>query len=202
MQPENTSRRSATSQSRRDQIVDAALELIATDGYEACTFQRIGERAGLSSTRLISYHFSGKDDLIGAVLAVVFETIGSFTSKRVVDHDRADEALADYLRTAVALNDTHRAEMRCLTQVVLHHRHRDDEIYGPANEHSAVGRVESILLEGQSAGLFGRFDAWIMATTIQRSVDGIAFMLQTKPDLDLDHYADELVTTFERATRA
>jgi hypothetical protein len=33
-------------------------------------------------------------------------------------------------------------------------------------------------------------------------VDGVPFLLQMRPGLDLDHYADELVDLFDRATRA
>ncbi len=37
---------------------------------------------------------------------------------------------------------------------------------------------------------------------MQRSLDGIAFLLSARPDLDLAHYASELVETFGRATAA
>jgi hypothetical protein len=33
-------------------------------------------------------------------------------------------------------------------------------------------------------------------------VDGLPFLLETRPDLDLGAYADELVETFDIATRA
>lgn len=196
-------RRSPTNRDRREQIVDTAIELLAYGGYPACTFKAIAGRAELSSTRLISYHFAGKDDLVSAVLSHVLETVGTFTAKRTTDHADARAALAGYLRTAVALNDTHRAEMRALTEIVLHHRHPDgDGSYSPDDEESAVGRVEQILREGQQTGLFRDFDPWVMATTVQRSVDGIAFLVQVRPGLDLDHYGEELVTTFDLATRA
>jgi hypothetical protein len=40
-----------------------------------------------------------------------------------------------------------------------------------------------------------------MATTIQRAVDALPFLLQTRSDLDLDAYGEELVTLFDLATR-
>ena len=39
--------------------MQAAIETIAQAGYRDATFARIAERAGLSSTGLISYHFAG-----------------------------------------------------------------------------------------------------------------------------------------------
>ena len=40
-----------------------------------------------------------------------------------------------------------------------------------------------------------------MAAVIQRAIDGVPFLLETHPGLDLGAYAAELVTTFELATR-
>ena len=49
--------------------------------------------------------------------------------------------------------------------------------------------------------MFGIFDPWVLAVTVQRSLDGIAFLLEARPDLNLAHYGDELVALFDRATR-
>ncbi len=46
-------------------------EVIAELGYPKASYARIAERAGLSSTGLISYHFADKSDLIGEVAASV-----------------------------------------------------------------------------------------------------------------------------------
>jgi len=42
----------------------------------------------------------------------------------------------------------------------------------------------------------------VMAAAIQRSIDGLPFLLQTRPELDLDLVADELAALFDHATRA
>ena len=60
--------RSATSAARRAQILDATIEVIAAEGFAGASFKRIDEHAGLSSTRLISYHFAGKDELMAALV--------------------------------------------------------------------------------------------------------------------------------------
>src|SRR5882757_8394362 len=60
--------RTFTENARRAQIVRAAIETIGELGYRATALARIAERAGLSSTGMISYHFRGKDDLMHAVM--------------------------------------------------------------------------------------------------------------------------------------
>jgi len=72
-----------TATARRSQIVAATIEVIADLGYGQTSFARIAERAGLSSTRLISYHFAGKDELIAAVAADVLASIGRYMAQRV-----------------------------------------------------------------------------------------------------------------------
>jgi AcrR family transcriptional regulator len=194
--------RSVTNQARRAQIVRVAMELIAEEGYRAATLQAVAKRAGIPSTRTISYHFAGKDDLIAAVSAEIFRTIGEFVGRQAAAPDDPRAALAAYIRSAVALNATHRVEMRALMSIVLDHRPAGERPYGGKQENTAVGRVEDILERGRQARVFrDDFDPWVMAVTVQRSLDSIAFLLEQRPDLDLTHYADELVDTFDRATR-
>lgn len=203
VQVHDDEQRSVTNRARREQIVQAAMDLIAEQGCRAATLQAVAQRAGIRSTRTISYHFAGKDDLIAAVSAEVFRIIGGFVSERATSSGAPDDALAAYIRSAVALHETHRVPMRALTNIVLEHRPDTDERpYGAKQENSAVTRVQDILERGQQTGVFRAFDPWVMAMTVQRSLDGIAFVLQERPGLDLAHYADELVDTFDRATRA
>jgi hypothetical protein len=73
--------------------------------------------------------------------------------------------------------------------------------YGVADEHEVVSPLEGILRAGQDAGEFRGFDVTVMATLIQRSVDGLPFLLAVDPELDIAAYAREVVTVFDLATR-
>lgn len=52
--------------SRRQRIVSAARTLAETEGWEAVTIRRLAERIEYSQPVLYS-HFTGKDDIVGAV---------------------------------------------------------------------------------------------------------------------------------------
>lgn len=52
---------------RRRAIVDAALEVIARDGYSAATLKQIADEAGLSTNGLL-HHFGSREELFVAVL--------------------------------------------------------------------------------------------------------------------------------------
>jgi AcrR family transcriptional regulator len=190
-------RRPFTTTARRAQIVQAAIETIAEVGFPRASFARIAERAELSSTRLISYHFAGKDELIQQVVREVSSALGAFMSDKVDGQSTAAAALRAYIEAKVEFVASHRTQMKALLSIFL----SGGLHYDAATDQSVVSTVEGILREGQSRGEFRDFDAHVMATTIQRAVDGLPFMLESDPDLDLRHYARELVTLFELATR-
>jgi hypothetical protein len=73
--------------------------------------------------------------------------------------------------------------------------------YETGDELVRTSPVEEILLRGQREGEFREFDTTVMATLVQRSVEGLPFLLATRPDLDPIAYAREVVTTFDLATR-
>uniref|UniRef100_A0AAU2VRL3 TetR family transcriptional regulator n=1 Tax=Streptomyces sp. NBC_00008 TaxID=2903610 RepID=A0AAU2VRL3_9ACTN len=194
---------SVTSIARRAQILAATVETIAELGYGQATFARIAERAGLSSTRLISYHFAGKSELIAALVQEAYADI----TRHMTEHTRAAtgprEALHAYIRALVGYIAENPKRMRTLMSVFLDHRAEDGgRSYDGGDEHDAVDPVRQVLAEGQRAGEFREFDTFVMATTIQRSIDGLPFLLRSEPDLDLAAYAEELVELFDRATRA
>jgi AcrR family transcriptional regulator len=192
------SRRTFTEGARRAQIVQAAIEVLAEAGYRGATFARIAQRAGLSSTGLISYHFAGRDELIGEVVAKVIGDIAAFMTQRMAGVTGPAAALRAYIEGNAEFTAAHRAEMKALLEIFLN----GGLPYDTSTEQAALSPVEQILRAGQRSGEFRAFDPTVMATLIQRAVDGLPFLLAARPDLDVAAYAAEVVTTFGLATRA
>ncbi len=59
---------------RREQIVQAALSLVATDGLKRLSVARVARRVGIVPSALYR-HFSGTDEILDAVLAAVQERL-------------------------------------------------------------------------------------------------------------------------------
>jgi hypothetical protein len=72
--------------------------------------------------------------------------------------------------------------------------------YDATSEQTAVSPIERILHWGHEIGEFRAFDVQVMATSIQRSIEGPTFLLTGNPELDLNVYSRELVAIFELAT--
>ncbi|MFY0409688.1 TetR/AcrR family transcriptional regulator [Solicola sp. PLA-1-18] len=187
---------------RRRQIVDALIDVVAVDGYDAATFGNLARRAGLSSTRLISYHFDDKDELVRAATSEIFGRIAAHLDAPA-PAGPPTSALERYVRSAIGLNAELRREMRALAVLFLRHRPSSTPLYDRPQEHTAVGRVEQILQAGQEDGsMRPDFDTAVVAGAVQRAIDGIPLALALDPDIDLDHHADQLVDLFTRAVAA
>nr|WP_300046872.1 TetR family transcriptional regulator [uncultured Nocardioides sp.] len=189
--------RSAAATARRAQVLEATIDVVAEEGFAKASFARICERAGLSSTRLISYHFAGKAELVAALVEHVVAGIGEHVGALVMAAETPGERLRAYIEGVVGYADTHRAPMSALLQVVMSGAWGDGR---PAP--SDVSHLERILAEGQRSGAMREFDTHVMAGTIQRAVEAVPFQLEADADLDCTAYAAELVELFVRATRA
>jgi hypothetical protein len=65
----------------------------------------------------------------------------------------------------------------------------------------AVSPLRQLLASGQQAGEFGSFDPDVMALAIRAIVDVASFYFTAHPDLDLDHYIDQVVQLFDKPPR-
>ncbi len=190
--------RTFTEQARRTQIVSAAITTIAEVGYRNASFTQIARRAGLSSTGLISYHFAGKDELIGEVVQSILAELGAFMARRMGDVTSAAAALRAYIEGTIEFIDGHRQQMKALSDIFL----AGGLQYDSDSEQAAMSPLEDIFRAGQAAGEFRAFDPLVMATLVQRAVDGLPFLLSVRPGVDVDAYQREVVTAFDLATRA
>jgi hypothetical protein len=107
-------------------------------------------------------------------------------------------ALRTYIEGNVEFIGAHREQMKALLEIFLN----GGFDYGPETDQAVISPIEQILRDGQRAGEFRSFDPKVMATLVQRAVDGLPFLLAAEPDLDVQSYGREVATTFELATRA
>jgi AcrR family transcriptional regulator len=190
--------RSFTATARRAQIVAATIETIAVLGYAQTSFARIAERAGLSSTRLISYHFAGKRELIEQVLSELYTEIGEFMAAQLAGRTSARDLLLGYIEGNLKFIAGHRTQMKALLGIFL----AGDLDYDPkSTELVVLDPIERILRQGQESGEFRDFDPRVVAASVRRSVDGIPMLLEAHPELDLAACAAELCTLYDLATR-
>lgn len=193
---------SFTETGRRAQIVAAAIDVIAELGYHRASFARIAERAGLSSTGMISYHFDGRADLMREVVAEVMRLAEGYSRARIEAH----ESYAARLRASIEGNLDMLAEypkhLAAIVEVLANLQGDDPGMvdFLDTTEANLTVQVEQ-LRKGQRAGEFCDFDPWVMMRAIRAAIDDVVRRATHDPALDVRAAGRELADLFDRATR-
>ncbi|MFC5835796.1 TetR/AcrR family transcriptional regulator [Nonomuraea insulae] len=172
------------SEARKAQIVAATIAVLARRGYAHTSFEAICEQAGLSSKRLISYHFDGKDELLATVVRVVLDEAAAYVRPVVEAAGEERARLEAYIRASLGFAAARPEHVRALRQIWCN-------TGGPI----ADGWLDGLFEGGQRAGAFRGFDPAVMSAVLRASIDEVA------ERLDPGACADELVKIFDRATR-
>ncbi|WP_253854155.1 TetR/AcrR family transcriptional regulator [Prauserella alba] len=188
---------------RRRQIIDATIATIADLGYAKTSFARIVERADLSSTRMVSYHFAGKADLVQATLGTVVDRQDTFVAQRLGEERDLGRLLLGQLTGEVAFLAAHPRESAALVEIGTHAATADDaDVSAQVVYAIRFGRLERQLAQGIRHGVFRELDPKVMALVMRQAVDGVILRLRREPDLDPDACGRELTDLFDRAVRA
>lgn len=205
MQAEDRSREpkelSFIEKARRAQIVETAIDTIATLGYGRASLAQIAKRAGISKG-VISYHFAGKDDLLKQIIIEVFSAGAIYMLPRIQAESTPTGMLRAYIESNLEFMRTHRKHIMAIVEIWANFRTDDGKMgIDPTWLESGLQDLERLLRHGQEVGEFRPFSTRVMATAIRGAIDSIPPQMVGNENLDLDFYAKELVTLFDRATR-
>jgi AcrR family transcriptional regulator len=90
---------------RRDEIMDAALEEFASEGFRGATIKRIARRAKLQSHALIYWYFSSKEELFQAVLGRHLPILQLMLDPHALRDQPPEEVLPQIARAYLAMAD-------------------------------------------------------------------------------------------------
>lgn len=187
---------------RRAQILEAAVGVIAELGYAGASFARIADRAGLSSTGLISYHFASKDDLMERIVAEVYTKGAKFVIPRIQAQSNATGMLRAYIESNLEFIADNPEAIVAVMEVISNLRKPDGTLrFDVASDEPQVEGTEWILNKGQDEGEFRQFDTRVMALAIRAAIDRSSAQFEAYPELDWRAYARETCSIFEHATR-
>ncbi|MGF1470613.1 MAG: TetR/AcrR family transcriptional regulator [Rubrobacteraceae bacterium] len=199
--PDDRKRASFIEAARRAQVIEAAIETVAELGYARASLARIAEHAGISKS-VISYHFSGKEELLEQVVTQVYDDCGEAMESGILAEETWSGKLAAYVTGELSYMRDNRTRMIAASEIATSHRTGDGT---PLFLEFGVEDLEvlvDILEQGQAAGEFGAFDVRVAATTITHAVDGALTEWQKDDSLDLVAYGEELISLVHRAIRA
>jgi len=203
-QPKPKPKRTFIKDARRAQIVAAAVDTIAEDGYANASLARIAARLGISKG-VISYHFAGKDDLVTEILRQVVEQARDYMVPRITAQSTGAGTLRAYIESNLAFIRDNPRHLIAVVEVVRNTRtaERRHPFRDIGDADGAVRAVTELLTRFQETGEFRRdFDPAAMAIAIRAAIDAVPGRLTFDLELDIDSYAQNIATVFELATRA
>ncbi|MCE1252343.1 MAG: TetR/AcrR family transcriptional regulator [Anaerolineae bacterium] len=184
-------------EARRKQIVDAALQTIAGQGYSQTSFAEIAKSLGITKG-LIAYHFKGKQDLIASVLRTIIDNQAAYLRSKLVTYESATDKLRIYIIASLEYIETNRAHFVALVDLwgsftsPEEKRAFNKTFYGPC-----ISQLQEIIQLGQQTGEFGPFDPKILTHILQGALDGVMLQWVFDPNVyRLTDCTDELVETF------
>jgi AcrR family transcriptional regulator len=177
---------------RREEIVVAAVRVVAREGYHGLSFVKVVREAGLSSTRLISYHFGTRDELLQQAFAHVLARAVEFMEPRIA----AEETARGKIRAYIASNLQFLAEDLTYARAAV-------ELAAnlPATGDSGgPGRLEFRFRAGQRSGELRPFDPHVMAVALRGAIDAAVIDIVTH-GTDSTRVTADLTELFDRAIR-
>ncbi|MDN8592872.1 TetR family transcriptional regulator [Chryseobacterium mucoviscidosis] len=179
---------------RREQIIHAAIEVLTEIGYFSTSLSKIAKRAN-TSTGLISYHFSGKEDLMNNTLLYLVEQEKAFMIERVEKKSSNLEKLMAYIEAGITYRAIKRGNTTALLEIVFNVRTPDNVPYfrleiNPEDELNVL--LEEILHEGQQAKEFQDFDPKVIAMMIRGAVSLSMSLPQNESILSFKDYTEKV----------
>lgn len=183
--------------------MQAAIETIAEVGFARASYAQIARRANLSSTGLISYHWKGKDELVGQIVNTVLDAAAEVMVPRVEAASGARAQLRAYIESNLEWMATARDQVVALAEIFNAESRGPDGQPGRYATHyrQVVARLEGLLHEGQRTRELREFSPHVMAVSIRAAIDAAGYELAVDPDLDIAAVGRELAELFDHATR-
>jgi AcrR family transcriptional regulator len=193
--------RTFVSNARRAQIVEAAMETISEVGYANASLSRIAVQLDISKG-VISYHFSGKDDLIAEIVSQTLARARAHIQPRIEAQTTGPAILRAYIESNLEFIRDNPTQISALIEIVRATIAGAKSPFSGSNRDGAVHILAKLLTRSQAAGDFRPdFDPTAMAIAIRAVIDAAPGRLGD-PSFDIDRYAGEAVTVFHLATRA
>ncbi len=190
------SRSYLSTEHRRHEIIEATVRVLAEQGFSATSFARIREEAGLSSTRMISYHFDGKAALMQAVVEDVIRRAAAVMVPAMDAEETWSGKLSAYIRANLQFLAEDRLAARAVIEVIQNSPRADSGL----REDTSALMLSILLTHGQEAGEFREFDPLVVARSIRATIDAFAVAMPSTAGA-VESTTNEILALYRRATR-
>lgn len=202
--PRQKHARTYIQQTRRAQLTDCAIDVLAEVGYAQTSLVRIAERAHVSRG-VITYHFADRDELIDACVTQVYDTARNILLPKMQSATTTVEAVRTFIVGSAEFYRDWPNQMAALHEIIVNARDADGRLRHPGQGEAyeqELSAVATLLEQGQQASELRQFPSRVMARTIRHALNGLLQDLRTIPGIDVIADAEAIADIFERAMTA
>jgi AcrR family transcriptional regulator len=183
---------------RRQQIIEAAVEIIATQGFHQATIGNIAKAAGISKG-VIGYYFANKDELIHEITAYLLDEMRGFIFSQVDKEQTVLDKLKSYITASLEFVRQNRDKFLASAELMTSlHLTSAEGLFGANTYVLSRGAIARILEQGDAGREFPNLDTVNLAAIIQGAVDGLSLQWVSDPErVDLDQSRETLLRILE-----
>ncbi|MGP4066131.1 TetR/AcrR family transcriptional regulator [Oceanobacillus sp. M65] len=183
---------------RKKQIINSAISVLTEIGYVKTTLSKIAQNINIS-TGLISYHFSGKEDLMQNTLRYLVLEERAFIQERVEKEKSNMNKLITYIKASLTYQATYRDNNIALLEIVFNARTPENIPYYlvDIDEKDALDDLlDEILRNGVLAKEFVDIDPKVIAVIVRGAISGS--ILKTNDELNFEAYTEKVIKSVKR----
>jgi len=193
------SRREREKENMRSAILETAIKIIATEGYEQLSMRKIADAIEYSPTTIYLY-YKDKAQIIDDILQEVYKKIISNITTALQENKNApidkqvQLSFKAFINTMAQNAEMSRAVIRSGTKAIF-----DSSSSSASPEESGINMLHNLLLEGQRQGVLRPLDhnaSWMLVSAlIGFSINAIENRLYKNANWDIlaDSYIDILL---------
>lgn len=191
-------RRTFTETARRAQIVDAAAQVMATEGYSGTSIARIASHLGISKG-VITYHFRTKDEILRELVLRFFDEGWQHMGPAVDAATGARGKIRAWVGSQLEFFSRHRIRFLATGEIMANHRGADGQLAFAEELDEEVTALSGIIVHGQQDGELRDFDPRTIATLIVKTSSAVLETWAADPQTDLQAQSAALLDFIDHA---
>jgi AcrR family transcriptional regulator len=169
-------RRQREKQALREEILEAARELFAKEGYENVTMRKIAEKIEYSPTTIYLY-FKDKDEIIEQICDQTFALLSRRLKEVVATESSPIECLKMGLKAYINFGIDHPMHYRVALMMPVDREHRHQEESEGRKSFEFLVNAVTVCVE---AGLFRETDVMAISQVLWTAIHGVTALMITQ----------------------
>jgi len=181
---------------RRQELIEAAIAVIATEGIAAASIDRIVAKAGQSKGSAL-YHIQNKQKLYEMVVAYVYADAAQNIMAAIAGQPTPAAKIETYIRANLRYIIEHPQPIVAVQKIVT----EKPAPTGVSVDQATLALQKLLQLAQADGEVRSDVDSHFTAVLFRQAIDAASYYIAANPKADLDAYADSFVNIYMHAIK-